>query len=164
MTDNASPLLTPAQASDGWSKPSGDLLIPVGDLIGIRFRQEHLGGPFSAIMFDVPSGIRASFKLVDASVVSCQDEEASIGVPDPSGLRFGQWIDFGALLIGHVSLAVMCIGRPRRGDARTRSAGADCRRLRGILWLRDGSGRLWGETVGWVGHRAADDFSAWCSR
>ncbi len=147
-----------AAPADDWSVPSGDLIVPSGDVLGVKFLREQIGGPFTAFLVDLPTGIRPYFKLVDVCVGQGSVTQPPFSV-DPAYLRVGQWIELGCDVTDHVLLAVMCVGRPRVGS---RDAGH--RRFRGVLWLRGGDGRLWSEAVGWVGQEAADSFAAWCSR
>ncbi len=156
MSDANNPAV-PFPGDDDWSGPSGDLLVPLGDVLGVRFLHEQIGGPFTAFMVEIPTGIRPHFKLADVSVGEHSVTELPYGV-DPTCLRIGQWVELGADAAGHVVLAVMCVGRVRPGS---RDTGP--RRFRGVLWLRDQHGRLWGEAVGWVGQEAVGSFSVWRS-
>jgi len=155
----AEPHVAPESPEGGdWSTPSGDLLMAPGDILGIRLRQEHVGGPFVALLVEIPSGIRPYFKLVDVAIGERSVVEPPHAV-DPAVLHFGQWIELSGDVSDHILLAVMCLVGRRSG---TRAVAQ--RRLRGVIWLRDRSGRLWGESVGWVGPQAVEAFSAWCSR
>ncbi len=139
-----------------WSIPDGDLLVPMGDILGVRLRREQIGGPFVALLVELPSGIRPDFKLVDVSIGERSVTEPPYLVGTDS-IRFGQWIELGQGVVDHVQFAVMCTGRHRAGSR----PGAPNQRFRGVFWMRDESGRLWAEAVGWVGPQAVDSFAVW---
>jgi len=152
---------TPQGMPDGnWSVPSGDLIVPSGQILAVRLREEHIGSRFAALLVEIPTGIRPYFKLVDVAIGEHSIVDAPCSI-DAGLVHFGQWIELGQEVAGHVQLAVLCVARKR---STTRDAPPPQARFRGTIWLRDAGGRLWGEAVGWVGPQAVDQFAAWCSR
>lgn len=154
----------PEAGGDGWSAPEGDILIVPGDVLGVRLRGEDIGGPFVALLIDLPKSAWQSFNLVDVGVggISLVNPPFSL---DPALVHFGQWIELGGDVSGDVHLAVSCV--PRRGqsprDSRGRP-GAPPTKLRCVVWLRDARNRLWAEAIGWTGPSGPEAFLAWCSR
>lgn len=145
---------------EGWSVPSGDLIVPSGQILAVRVREEHVGSQFVALLVEIPTGIRPYFKLVDVAI----GEHSVVDAPhaiDAGLVHFGQWIELGQEAAGHVELAVLCVARRREAS---RGSPPPQARFRGTIWLRDAGGRLWGEAVGWAGPQAVDQFAAWCSR
>lgn len=144
----------------GWSIPSGDLIVPSGQVLAVRVREEHVGGRFVAFLVEIPTGIRPYFKLVDVAIGKRSVVDAPHAI-DAGLVHFGQWIELGREAVGHVELAVLCVARKR---SEARGAPPPQARFRGTIWFRDAGDRLWGEAVGWVGPQAIDQFAAWCSR
>jgi hypothetical protein len=145
-----------------WSTPSGDLVVPLGDVLGVRFSREQIG-PFVAFMLEIPLGVRSHFRIVDVSIGAYSVTQPPYSV-DPSALRLGQWVGVGEAgreVDGDLTLAVMRVGRARPDR---RPGRGDVVKFRGVLWLLDLSDRLRGEAVGWVGPEAVSRFTAWRSQ